>query len=150
MTAELESFAQALQDSGLHAALRMLNDRTPHRFTGVYRYDGSWLRNVALFDRWNPEVPQGGDAPMSETICAIVPSQGLTLEVTDGPSDARFPWMATNAVMSYCGALILADAGTPFGTVCHFDLNRCEAASNEFPLLMGAAPLIHQWLAESR
>ena len=45
-TPDLVEFRIALSD-GVHAALRYLNSRTPHRFTGVYRYDGDVLRNMA-------------------------------------------------------------------------------------------------------
>ncbi|RYY95819.1 MAG: hypothetical protein EOO24_22165 [Comamonadaceae bacterium] len=148
MSLELNAFAETLRTGGLHAALGLLNARTTHRFTGVYRYEGKWLRSIALFDRWNPELVQGSDAPMEETFCAIVPTQGLSLEVLDGPADPRFPWMHENAVVSYCGTLIQGDDGSPFGTLCHFDLNRCQAAASEFPLMMAATPLIWQAVAD--
>lgn len=150
MTSSLQDFEETLRTRGLHAALRLLNARATHRFTGVYRYDGEWLRNVALVDRWNVDVTQGDDAPMKETFCAIVPSQGVALEVTDGRTDTRFPWMNQNAVGSYCGTLIRRDNGDPFGTVCHFDLMRCETASSEFPLLAAAAPLIYHAVSPLR
>ncbi len=137
-------FEQTLRSRGLHAALAVLNQRTVYRFTGVYRFDGEWLRNVALFDRWNPEQAKGEDAPMHETFCAIVPSEGSLLEVTDGAVDQRFPWMNENAVVSYCGTLIRGELGDPFGTICHFDVNRCQSASSEFPFMAAAAPLIYQ------
>lgn len=144
----IDVFEQTLRASGLHAALGVLNARTTHRFTGVYRYDGDWLRNVALFDRWNPRSEGGADAPMRETFCAIVPSQGLALEVVDGSTDARFPWMNENAVVSYCGTLIRSETGDSFGTLCHFDLSRCEAAASQLlPVMTAAAPLIYRAIA---
>lgn len=148
MSPLIDDFERTLSSSGLHAALGLLNARTTHRFTGVYRFDGDWLRNVALFDRWNPQAAGGVDAPMRETFCAILPTQGATLEVVDGSTDGRFPWMSENAVMSYCGALIRAESGDPFGTLCHFDMSRCEAASSQlFPLMEAAAPLIYRAVA---
>jgi hypothetical protein len=68
---ELAAFRVALRD-GLHTALRYLNSRTPHRFTGVYRYDGEVLRNMALFDRSAPETQRGIDIPMADAYCANV------------------------------------------------------------------------------
>lgn len=148
MQSLIHEFERMLQSRGLHAALGLLNSRTTHRFTGVYRFDGEWLRNVALFDRWNPLQAVGADAPMRETFCAIVPTQGTTLEVIDGSTDPRFPWMNENAVVSYCGTLIRAVTGDPFGTLCHFDTGRCEAASSQlFPLMAAAAPLIYRAVA---
>ncbi len=144
MSDQLAQVAEALRTSGLHAALALLNARTVHRFTGVYRYDGDTLRNVALFDRFAPDVERGVDAPMIATYCAIVPSVGASLEVADGRSDSRFPWMQDNSVVYYCGVQICDDAGAPVGTLCHFDLQRCETPSSELPLMGVVAPLLYQ------
>ena len=130
----------------MFGALQYLNGRTPFRFTGIYRFDGDTLRNVALFDRWSPESRQGADAPMSETFCAIVKQQGDAVQVSDGRTDPRYPWMAGNAVTCYCGALIRDATGDPVGTLCHFDLLPVEQPSSELALLRAAAPLVIQYL----
>lgn len=144
MSDQLIQVTEALRTGGLRTALALLNARTVHRFTGVYRYDGDTLRNVALFDRFQPDVEQGGDAPMVATYCAIIPTVGDSLEVTDGRSDARFPWMQDNAVVYYCGVQIRDDAGEPIGTLCHYDLQRCETRSSELQLMGVAAPLLYE------
>jgi hypothetical protein len=141
---ELSAIEAALQAGGVHAALRVLNARVPHRFTGVYRFDGGTLRNVALFDRWAPHLAQGADAPMSETFCALVEKTDGPLEVTDGRKDDRFPWMQSNAVASYCGAPIRNIEGRAIGTLCHFDLEPCQATASEGPLLVQAASLFRR------
>jgi hypothetical protein len=143
---ELSRFQSELQGGGLFGALQYLNSRTPFRFTGVYRFDGDTLRNVVLFDRWTPESKRGADAPMSETFCAIVKQQGDAVQVSDGRSDARFPWMALNAVACYCGALIRDADGSPLGTLCHFDLQPVEQLTSELALLKAAAPLVVHFL----
>lgn len=143
LTGELAQLRHALHADGLHGGLAWLNQRTPYRFTGIYRYEGDMLRNVALFDRWSPEVRQGADAPMAETFCAIVRDSGEWLEVDDAPRDERFPWMQRNAVVCYCGALLRDAAGAPFGTVCHFDVQRCQPARSEVDLLLAAGPLLY-------
>jgi hypothetical protein len=144
---ELAEVRTRLAHGGLPEMLRYLNSRTPFRFSGVYRFDGEMLRNVTLFDRWEQEAKQGADAPMPETFCALVLQAGGTLQVDDGRSDPRFPWMADNAVVCYSGALISNDAGEPVGTLCHFDLQRCEPSSNEVRLLKAATPLVYGFLA---
>lgn len=143
LSPSLEQLLDALRTDGLRAALRVLNSRTPHRFTGIYHYDQEVLRNVALFDRWDPLVQRGADAPMMETFCAIVPSQGIGLEVRDGPNDDRFPWMQSNPVVCYCGALIRDDSGAPWGTLCHFDVRRCDVASSYLEDLIEAGPYLY-------
>ncbi len=44
----------ALESGGLSSALAVLNARTAHRFTSMYRFDGSMLRNLTFYDRENP------------------------------------------------------------------------------------------------
>ena len=143
---DLDRFQDALARDGLHGALQYLNGRTPYRYTGVYQFDGDTLRNVMLFDRWDPELKSGADAPMRETFCAIVLQQGDGLEVSDGGTDDRFPWMSGNAVVCYCGALIRDDQGQAFGTLCHFDLQRCDPPQSELALLRAAAPHVYTHL----
>jgi hypothetical protein len=41
----VEEVRARLEEDGLHGALALVNGRTPHRFTGVYRYDGEMPRN---------------------------------------------------------------------------------------------------------
>ncbi len=144
---ELFTLQRALDKDGLHAALAYLNSRTPFRFTGVYRFDGDTLRNVCLFDRWSPEKTRGDDAPMAETFCAIVRTHPEGLQVDDGRTDERFPWMANNAVVCYCGTTLRDEAGNPYGTLCHFDVHRCEPTHQELGLLQAAAPFVYRHVA---
>lgn len=63
MLLETSRFASQLQQHGVHAALRYLNDRTPHRYTGIFRFNGDVLRSEALFDRYHPSEQKGADTP---------------------------------------------------------------------------------------
>jgi len=144
---DLSNFQTALDKAGLFEALKYLNERTPFRFTGVYRFDGDMLRNVALFDRWSPEARRGADAPMVETFCAIVKQTGNAVQVSNGRTDPRFPWMADNPVMCYCGALVRDIDGNPLGTLCHFDMQPVEPPSSELSLLQSAAPMVLSYVS---
>lgn len=130
-------------DLGLPEALRYLNLRTPHRFTGVYRFDQDVLRNVALVDKWTPELDRGEDVPLRVTYCSRLVDNGGAMEILDGRTDARTPHMRDDPVVSYCGAVILDAQGRPWGSLCHFDMAYCEAKVSELPLLMAAAAHIH-------
>lgn len=143
MTIEVEALRTLLEARGLHAGLAMLNSRTPHRYTGIYRYDGDVLRNVALYDRHEPKVTRGGDVDMGNAYCAIVGRCGEPLEFADSRNDTRFAHLAGSPVISYCGVLIRDDQDQPFGTLCHYDVQRCEMRVSDLPLLMAAGPLIH-------
>lgn len=142
-------FEHVLHETGLHGALRFLNARTPHRFTGVYRYDGAMLRNVALFDQFNPDHIRGDDAPMGNTFCSLVPRFGGALAFADASSDPRVSHVGT-PVVSYCGVQLRDGDGEPLGTLCHFDLKPCEPRTSDLPFLEMLAPLLQRMILESR
>jgi hypothetical protein len=139
---DLAAFERCLAGDGLRGALRFLNGRTPHRFTGVFRFDGDMLRNVALVDKWHRNVERGDDVPLAEAYCAHLRRTGEPIEVADGHSDPRTPWMKGSPVVSYCGAVIEDEQGQPWGALCHFDSARCESKDSDLPLLAAAAVLI--------
>ena len=138
----LTGVRQTLDSEGLHACLRLLNSRTPHRFTGIYRYDGDVLRNVALYDRFDPVATRGEDVAMTDAYCAIVGATQCPLEFVEARTDGRFAHKAGSPVVSYCGALIRDEAGRAFGTLCHFDVRACQASGTELTLLEAAAPFL--------
>jgi hypothetical protein len=142
--ADLAEFEQRLRDSGVHGAIRFLNSRTPHRFTGVYRFDGDMLRNVALIDKWLPSVETGDDVPLGEAFCAHLHATGEPLEVVHGPTDSRVPWMSGSPIVSYCGSVICDEDGERWGALCHFDTSACESKSSDMPLLAAAASMIYR------
>jgi hypothetical protein len=141
-----ESFTKLekiLRDRGLHEALRFLNGRTPHRFTGVYLFDPPMLRNLHLIDAYDPEQRKGEDALVTETYCSIVGQTRETFITADTRADARLvghPARAT--VLSYCGVLLRDIEGKPRGTLCHFDLLPCDVPIHELPLLEAAASIV--------
>ena len=127
---------------GVPAALRFLNGRTPHRFTGVYRYDGAMLRNMALYDRSNPELLRGIDIPLCDAYCSNVRRSREPLEFDDAKNDSRFPYLPGSPVVCYSGVLISMPDGTPYGTLCHYDIKSCESRKSDIPLLQACAPRI--------
>ncbi|RYG11151.1 MAG: GAF domain-containing protein [Burkholderiales bacterium] len=141
---DLTIFSKRLSESNLIAALRFLNDRTPHRFTAVYRFDQDVLRNVAMIDKWETQVEQGADVLMADAYCAHLRATGEPLQVADGPSDPRVPWMSGSSIVSYCGAVISDDQGERWGALCHFDSETCESKESDMPLLVAAASLIYR------
>lgn len=142
-------FENILRTKGVQAALRFLNALTPHRFTGVYRYDGTILRNIALFDQYDPNIQHGDDFPMEDAPCAHVGGHGGWLVVKEFLSDPRFLRSFT-PIVSYCGALIRTPDGNPFGTVCHFDTKPCDTPPDNAFLLEAVAPLVYSVLHKIR
>jgi len=140
---ECSLFESCLHREGLQPALRYLNLRTPHRYTGVFRFDGDMLRCVAMVDKWDSEVTGRPDVPMAEAYCAHVHRTGEAVRVDHGPTDPRFPWMASSPFLSYCGAVICDPQGRHWGALCHFDTSRCEAQSSDLPMVVEAARLLY-------
>jgi hypothetical protein len=146
---EIGLFTDLLQYQGVHAALEYLNHRTPHRYTGLFRFDGELLRNEALFDRHQPSVRQGLDVPMAVTYCALVGRQEAPLNILDAALDPLAQGVDT-PVISYCGVLIRDEQGRAYGTLCHYDLQRCQERTTDLPLLEAAAQLLYRHLHPSR
>lgn len=141
---DLEAFSECLDQQRLRAALVFLNQRTPHRYTGVFRFDGDMLRNVALVDKWDADVAEGEDVPLAAAYCAHLHQTGEPLQVADGATDPRVPWMQDSPVVSYCGAVITDAAGAPWGALCHFDTARCDAKNSDLPLIVAAARILYE------
>jgi hypothetical protein len=145
MLPEIGVFADLLQRQGVPAALEYLNHRTPHRYTGLFRFDGDMLRNEVLFDRNQPSVCQGEDVPMAVTYCALVGRQEAPVNILDAAIDPQAQGVDT-PVISYCGVLIRDDQGQAYGTLCHYDLQRCQQRTTDLPLLEAAARLLYYHL----
>ncbi|MBW3130578.1 GAF domain-containing protein [Hymenobacter profundi] len=150
MRDEISVFGQVMQQQGLHAALEYLNSRTPHRYTGLFRFDGEVLRNEALFDRYQPAMRRGDDVPMAVTYCSLVGRQQAPLEITDATIDSHVLGLIDTPVISYCGVLVRDAQGQPFGTLCHYDMQRCQERTTDQPLLEAAAKLLYQQLQADR
>ena len=142
---ELRAFTVLLQQS-VHAALEYLNRRTPHRYTGLFRFDGDALHNEALFDRNQPSVQQGTVAPLATTYCALVGRVQAPVHFPDAALDPRVQGLVQYPARSYCGVLIHDGLGHPYGTLCHYDLQRCQERTTDIPLLEAAAALFYQYL----
>ena len=108
----------------------------------MYRFDGDMLRNVHLFDRANPTVRRGDDAPLAETYCSLVGAARGPFVTTDAEADPRLlEHPARLCVRSYCGALLRHADATPFGTVCSFDVVSQPAPDELVTLLQLVAPI---------
>jgi GAF domain-containing protein len=150
ITAALEALENVIASEGVHAALRTLNARAPHRFTGVYRLDPPMLRNMQLFDRENPTLHVGADSLLRETYCSITGSGAAPFFTADSRGDDRLQaHPARESTLSYCGVPLLDASGAALGTLCHFDLLPQPVPESELELLQAAAPLILAALREN-
>jgi GAF domain-containing protein len=139
----LDTLQDILRTQGLVAALQFLNDRVPHRFTGIYRVDGQVLHNVAVIDK-----QQSGDigflmqVPLSDSFCQFVLRDGQ-LVTTDSGKDPRVDASPFKGVMgSYVGLPLAVVPGELFGTFCHFDFEPQPLDDSEFEFLTQAARVL--------
>lgn len=146
LESQITEFATLVQQHGVHAALAYLNRRTPHRYTGLFRFEGEVLHNEVLVDGNQPLVRQGDDMPMAATFCSLVGRQQAPLEILDAATDPQFSGLIDTPVVSYCGVLIRDAQGQPYGTLCHYDMQRCQERTTDQPLLAAAAELLYQQL----
>lgn len=103
------------------------------------------LRNEVLFDRYRPDVHQGVDAPMVTTYCALVGRRHTPVTILDATIDPQALGIET-PVISYCGVLVRTAQGQVYGTLCHYDLQRCQERTADLPLLEAAATLLYHHL----
>ncbi len=136
-------FSRILQMQGVHGALRFLNSRASHRFTGIYRFDAPTLRNVSLLDADEPTLKKGDDAPLDATYCSIVGIFERPFTTEDASLDPRLVGhVARDSVQSYCGVLLRSASGAPFGTLCHFDLVPRDVPVDDVALMEAVAPML--------
>lgn len=140
---EADYLSDILELEGVHGLLRHLNQQVPHRFTGLYRFDPPTLRNVELFDRENPELRVGQDAPMRETYCSITATTESGFDLEDAQTDARVEeHAARDSTRSYCGVPVRSREGSVVGTLCHFDTVPRRAPAEERSRMHQAAALL--------
>jgi len=149
MSRDVEEFEEALASGGIRGACAYLNQRAPHRFTGIYRLEGEMLRNLHLVDAENPDLTIGMDAPLHETYCSITGSSDEPFMTADAQEDERLrQHPARGTTLSYCGVPLLDSGGRAVGTLCHFDLSPQPVPRSELPLLRIAASLISRKLGD--
>jgi hypothetical protein len=118
----VKTFEQILQAQGLFGALRYLNSTTELRFTGIYRFESTWVRSILLFDRGNPHLQVGKDVPLQESYCMLTARDGASCCIEDSRSDPRLlHHAARESVLSYYAVHLLDPEGRSWGTLCHFD-----------------------------
>lgn len=139
------AFAPRLREDDLFELLAYLNGLTSHRFTGVYQFEPGWVVSVALFDRENPELRLGADVKMKESYCWLAGLDGGGFVIEDATSDPRLAaHAARDEVRSYIAVLLHDRAGTPWGTLCHFDFVPRKAERANLAQLESFRPLVEE------
>lgn len=142
---------QMLSSAKVVPALAYLNARTRFRFTGIYRVEPPFLRNLHLFDRENPTLNVSGNVcALEDTYCSITASGGRGFATPDAPADRRLnEHAARHSVISYCGIPIRLEDGRVWGTLCHFDVRPRLIPRAEVPVLESVVTLFAEWIQRS-
>jgi hypothetical protein len=144
------NFEQAMDAEGLFAALTLLNGTSCHRFTGVYRFEGDWVKCVLLFDRMNPDLRVGENVRWRNSYCRLTAQAGDRCEIRNSLEDVRLDnHSAREAVQSYCAVLLYTRVGTPLGTLCQFDTQPRATPELAFEYLSAAGPAVERFLWRS-
>ena len=144
---EIAVLRDTLVSDDLFAALRVLNDTTDYRFTGIYLFDGRWVKSVLLFDREYPNVQIGHDVLWDDSYCRMTATEAGVCEITDSLTDARLvAHAAREAVRCYCAVLLCSPDGQPLGTLCHYDVRPRTTAPQTFATLKAVQPQVQQLL----
>jgi hypothetical protein len=140
---ELSPLETCIATGGLQAGLAYLNARVPYRYTAVYRLDGLFMRNVALFDRLGEETPDIlKETPLEQSFCQFVLRDGV-FDTRNSAVDDRLNGHPFKGVMgSYVGLPLTRSGADLFGTFCHFDFPPHELPEGEYPYLQKVARLL--------
>lgn len=138
----------ALEREGMRGALRYLNQRTRHRYTGIYRFDPPMLRSIMLYDRENPALQVGGDTRIEQSYCSLVRDDERTVAIADAAHDPQVVEHPARArYQAYCGTPLRDREGRCVGSLCHFDSRPRLVPESELPLLERAAELLAPYCA---
>ena len=134
---DLGEFDAVLQSTGVLGALAYLNSRTPHRFTGIFRYDGEQLVNLFIYDRENSKAELWAPFPKDNSYCGVVHDTEASFVVANSKTDARVNNHPASArIASYCGVPLQNSDGSLFGSLCHFDFKPQAFADLDLPFLI--------------
>lgn len=128
-----DQFEAALRDRGVTALARLLNQRVPHCYKGIFELKANKLTCEVLIDKLNEATPDE---------LAVVPFEHGFCQFTFGEeifrtTDARDESMLNGhkyqqVVLSYHGVQLLFRSGEIFGSLCHFDFEALSLSDDEF------------------
>ncbi|MDM0115907.1 hypothetical protein QTI66_27410 [Variovorax sp. J22R133] len=146
LSAQTEAVRSVLAGHGIGAALAMLNDRTPYRFTAIYKLTGDVMRAAHAYDRASEYRSWLKVVPLDKSFCQYAIEQGefMTPHASADRRLTKRPY--AGFVESYYGRLLVREDGTPWGTFIHFDLEPRAVDEREIAFLRDVMPLFSDYL----
>ena len=145
-TTHYVQFKTLLHKKGIYEAIRFINSKSVHRFTALYIFDKSLLRNICFVDKQNETIRSVDAINVTDSYCLYVRNSGQKFITPDSLDDERtqgHPKQAT--IQSYCGIPLMGAHGL-LGTLCHFDFTPLEYTTEEVWLLEKITPTLVHWL----
>lgn len=129
-----------LANRGVVPALAMLNDRTPFRFTAIYKLNGEVMHAAHAFDRESEYRSWLKVVPLGKSFCQHAVEQGefVTSHASKDQRLASRPY--AGMVESYYGRVLTKEGGAPYGTFIHFDLEPRSIPAEEIHFLRDVIP----------
>lgn len=120
----LEEFDQIIRLQGLRSALLYLNALVPHRFTALYRLEGSSFVCKAAVDAEQEELTLDlTEVPVADSYCQFVVRDGVYWT----PDSLTDPVLAGHKhrelVRSYIGTRVGHPGQSAQGSLCHIDFS---------------------------
>lgn len=139
-----------LDSAGLRAGLELLNQRVPHRYTVVYRFDGETFYGLVVIDKLKEPAPTlFNKVPFRDSFCQYTVGEG-EFRTAASMSDARLAGHIHQAnVQSYTGLPLTDSKGELYGTFCHLDLIPQPLSDSEFAFLQSAVVLLGGYLPDT-
>jgi hypothetical protein len=145
LSAQTAAVRSVLANHGVRSALALLNDRTPYRYTAIYKLTGETMEAVHVFDR-NAEYRSWLKAvPLDKSFCEFALREG-EFRTHHASRDRRPVSPYGGLVESYFGRLLRREDGTLYGSFIHFDVEPRSIAGGEVAFLQEVLPLFLEYL----
>jgi GAF domain-containing protein len=140
-------FDELCTGEGLSAALEVLNEGVPHRYTAIYRREGAKMINVALADKQREPRPDYlAEVPIGSSFCQYVLRDGSFLTGDSGLDKRLIGHPYQGVMLAYCGIPIFDSNGAAIGTACHFDVVSHEIAEEKVGQLRAVARILSNYM----
>jgi hypothetical protein len=134
----LDRMAQALESQGVMGALRYLNSRVAHRYTGIYKIQDGMVANVFLFDEQHQAMPLPTGLPLMDSFCRFITADEPLVIQDSNQEEILKDHKYRGVVLSYCGVGLSNVPGRIVGSLCHFDFRHQWIAPEEAAFLIHA------------
>lgn len=138
MDTTYEKMIDALDRAGLVAALKVLNDRVPHRYSAVYRLaPDDYLVIVAFVDKQCAPCPSFLLSVHHDvSFCQFTIKNEDGFRTSNSAKDKRLDGHPYQGLMnSYHAVPFISTDGRVKGTICHFDERAMPLSDEDFELL---------------